>query len=43
LDLDRLIITDDIDFAVSEVTRIGMHRFGLTYGAKMKRSWWLWE
>jgi len=43
LDIDRLIITDDIDFAVREVTRVGMHRFGLSYGPRIRRAWWLWE
>jgi len=43
LDIDRLVITDDIDFAVREVTRVGMNRFGLSYGPRIRRAWWLGE
>ncbi len=42
-DLDRLIITDDPVSAVASVRELAMARFGLTYGAKLKRSWWLGE
>lgn len=43
LDIDRLIITDDIELAVREVTRVAMNRFGLSYGPKIRKAWWLWE
>jgi hypothetical protein len=42
-DIDRMLITDDIEKAVQEITRVGMHRFGLSYGPKIKRRWFLWE
>ncbi len=42
-DLDRLIITDDPVHAVASVRELAMKRFGLTYGPKLKRSWWLGE
>jgi hypothetical protein len=43
IDLDRLIISDDPGEVVSGVTDIGMSRFGLTYGPKVRPRWWLWE
>ena len=42
-DIDRMIITDDVSKAVEEVTRISLHRFGLSYGQKIKRRWFLGE
>jgi uncharacterized protein (TIGR00730 family) len=42
-DLDRLIITDDPVHAVSAVRDLAMNRFGLSYGPKIRRSWWLGE
>jgi uncharacterized protein (TIGR00730 family) len=42
-DIDRMLVTDDVDKAVAEVTKIGMHRFGLSYGPKAKRWWFLGE
>jgi uncharacterized protein (TIGR00730 family) len=42
-DIDRMLVTDDIEKAVQEITRVGMHRFGLSYGPKIKRRWFLWE
>ena len=31
-----MLVTDDIEKAVQEITRVGMHRFGLSYAAKKK-------
>jgi uncharacterized protein (TIGR00730 family) len=42
-DLDFLFLTDDPDEAVNYVRDIALQRFGLTYGAKMHRRWWLGE
>jgi uncharacterized protein (TIGR00730 family) len=38
-DLDRIVVTDDVAEVVELVTKVGMGRFGLSYGAKMKRRW----
>jgi uncharacterized protein (TIGR00730 family) len=42
-DADRILVTDSAEEAVQSVTRIAMHRFGLTYGPRLKRRWFLWE
>ena len=42
-DVDRILVTDSAADAVQGVTHVAMKRFGLTYGPKMKRRWWLWE
>jgi len=43
LDLERIVLTDDAQQAVESITSIAMKQFGLTYGAKFKRRWFLWE
>jgi uncharacterized protein (TIGR00730 family) len=43
LDLERIVVTDDAQQAVESITDVGMKRFGLTYGPKLKRRWFLWE
>jgi uncharacterized protein (TIGR00730 family) len=40
VDLDRFIVSDDVNEVVTHVRDIGMKRFGLTYGPKVRR-WWL--
>lgn len=42
-DVDRIIVSDSPDEAVHAVTDHGMKRFGLTYGPRVKRRWWLGE
>jgi predicted Rossmann-fold nucleotide-binding protein len=42
-DVDRIIVTDSADEAVQAVTEVAVHRFGLTYGPRLKRRWLLWE
>jgi uncharacterized protein (TIGR00730 family) len=42
-DLDRLIITDDPDAAVEAIRGIAMSQFGLSYGPRARRRWWLGE
>lgn len=42
-DADRILVTDSAEEAVRSVTQIAMHRFGLTYGPRLKRSRFLWE
>jgi uncharacterized protein (TIGR00730 family) len=38
-DLDRLIVTDSAEEAVSAITEIAKRAFGLTYGSRMRRRW----
>jgi uncharacterized protein (TIGR00730 family) len=42
-DVDRILLTDSAEQAVQSVTEIAMHQFGLTYGPRIKRRWFLWE
>jgi uncharacterized protein (TIGR00730 family) len=43
LDVDRLVVTDSPAAAVDAITHVGMRRFGLTYGPRARRRWYLWE
>jgi uncharacterized protein (TIGR00730 family) len=43
LDLDRFIVTDDPATAVEHVRSVSMGSFGLSYGTKLRRKWWLFE
>ena len=38
-DLQRITVTDSADEAVQLITDVAKRRFGLTYGAQMKRRW----
>ena len=42
-DLDRLIVTDSAEEAVAAITEVAKRRFGLTYGPRLKRRWFLGE
>ncbi len=42
-DLDRLLVSDDPAHVADWVTDAGMKRFGLSYGPKVRRKWWLGE
>lgn len=42
-DVDRIVITDDPAEAARHVHAIGMARFGLGYGARVRRKWFLFE
>ena len=42
-DLDRLIITDEPEEAVAAIRDVAMSQFGLTYGPRARRRWWLGE
>jgi uncharacterized protein (TIGR00730 family) len=43
LDVDRVLVTDSVEEAVSLVRERGLTRFGLSYGPKAKRRWFLGE
>ena len=42
-DVDRLILTDSPAEAVASITEVAMRRFGLSYGPRLKRRWYLRE
>ena len=42
-DIDRILVIDSPEEAVAAITKIATHRFGLTYGPRAKRRWWLAE
>lgn len=42
-DLERITVTDSAEEAVSVITGVAKRRFGLTYGAHMKRHWFFGE
>ena len=43
IDLDRILVTDSPEKAVEFVTEVALKQFGLSYGVRPKRRWWLWE
>jgi hypothetical protein len=42
-DYDRFLVTDSPEEAIRLVTEVALHQFGLTYGPRAKRRWFLWE
>jgi uncharacterized protein (TIGR00730 family) len=42
-DVDRILVTDAVDVAVSAITDVALKQFGLTYGPRAHRRWWLGE
>jgi uncharacterized protein (TIGR00730 family) len=42
-DSERILVTDSAEEAVNCVTEVGLRRFGLTYGPRIKRRWYLGE
>jgi uncharacterized protein (TIGR00730 family) len=42
-DVDRILVTDSPAEAVEAIRTVALKRFGLTYGPKVKRHWWLGE
>jgi uncharacterized protein (TIGR00730 family) len=42
-DVDRILVIDSPTEAVNAITNIALHQFGLTYGPRLERRWWLWE
>jgi uncharacterized protein (TIGR00730 family) len=43
MDAQRILLTDSAEEAVKAITETAMGRFGLTYGPRAKRRWFLWE
>jgi uncharacterized protein (TIGR00730 family) len=43
VDADRILVIDSATEAVNAVTEIGLRQFGLTYGPRLRRRWWLGE
>ena len=42
-DIDRILVTDSAEDAVRGIKEIAMKKFGLTYGPRYKRRWYLGE
>ena len=42
-DCERILVTDSVEHAVESITQIAKSRFGLTYGPRCRRRWFLWE
>ena len=42
-DLDHIVVSDDPDEVVRSIADVAMGRFGLTYGPRIKRRWFLGE
>lgn len=42
-DIERIRVTDSAEDAVQGITEVAMKRFGLTYGPRARRRWYLWE
>ena len=43
VDVDRILVIDSPEEAVDYITETAMREFGLTYGPRLKRQWWLGE
>jgi uncharacterized protein (TIGR00730 family) len=43
VDYQRILVTDSPEDAVESVTEIATRAFGLTYGPRMTRRWYLFE
>ena len=43
VDLDKLFVGDDPNEIVKHVTDVAMMKFGLSYGKRVKKRWWLGE
>ncbi len=43
IDAQRIMVTDSPEEAVAAITEVGMRRFGLTYGPRVRRRWYLGE
>jgi len=43
IDAERIVVTDSAEEAVELTRDAALRQFGLSYGSKIKRRWWLWE
>jgi uncharacterized protein (TIGR00730 family) len=43
VDVEHVAVTDSPEEAVESVTDVALKRFGLTYGPRLRRRWFLWE
>jgi hypothetical protein len=43
IDCERILVTDSAEAAVRAITEVAMHRFGLTYGPRVRHRWLLGE
>jgi uncharacterized protein (TIGR00730 family) len=43
LDVERITVTDSAEEAVQSITEIALRQFGLTYGPRLRRYWFLGE
>jgi uncharacterized protein (TIGR00730 family) len=43
VDSERILVTDSAEEAVQAITDIALNQFGLTYGVRPRRRWFLWE
>src|ERR1043165_8059776 len=43
IDVERIVVTDSAEEAVQWARDAALRQFGLSYGPKMKRRWFLWE
>jgi uncharacterized protein (TIGR00730 family) len=43
IDAERILVTDSAEEAVRLAHDTALRQFGLTYGPKIKRRWFLWE
>jgi uncharacterized protein (TIGR00730 family) len=43
IDVERVLVTDPADEAAQLVRDAALRQFGLSYGPKIKRRWFLWE
>ncbi len=42
-DFDRILVSDDVGQTVASITEMAMGKFGLSYGKRVRRRWWLGE
>ena len=43
IDLEHILVTDSAEEAVQMARDAALRQFGLSYGPKIKRRWFLWE
>jgi len=43
VDVEHILVTDSAEDAAAAITAVAMPRFGLTYGPRARRRWYLWE